>query len=267
MSFHVATFYRFVEIADPPELRRQIHRICEANDILGTCLVAGEGINATVAGSEAGIRALLAELHADARFSQMEVKYSTASERPFRRLKVRLRREIVTLGAPEAAPSVLTGTRVPAAEWDELISDPEVILIDTRNSYEVGIGTFPGAIDPRTRSFGAFKDYVAEHLDPSRDKRIAMFCTGGIRCEKASAYLLTKGFENVYQLEGGILKYLEEIPAERSSWQGECFVFDRRVALLTGLAEGTYRLCWDCGMPLPDDAKCECATSSAVRAR
>jgi UPF0176 protein len=267
VTFHVATFYKFVEIESPPQLRDWLVALCQAHGIIGSILVADEGINATISGSQHGVMALVAELQADPRFREMEVKYSTALERPFMKTRIRLRPEIVTLGAPEAKPSQRTGTKVAPAEWDQLLRDPEIVLIDTRNTYEVEIGTFPGAIDPKTESFGAFKDFVAENLRPDRDTKIAMFCTGGIRCEKASAYLLANGFSQVYQLHGGILKYLEDIPPDQSRWQGECFVFDRRVTLVPGLAEGTHRLCWECGDPLPIEADCDCALNRAARLR
>ena len=257
-THHIATFYRFVDIDDRPELQARLRNVCAHLGVTGTILIAPEGINATVAGSEQALCALIDELAADRRFTGITVKWSTANAPPFTRLKVRLRREIVTFGAPEANPAQRTGNRIPPEHWDALIAEPGVVLIDTRNAYEVAVGTFPGAIDPATASFGAFKDFVAANLDPSRDTKIAMFCTGGIRCEKASAYLLAKGFANVSQLEGGILKYLETIPAERSTWLGECYVFDRRVAVRTGLTEGSYRMCWDCGSAYLDGAVCDC---------
>jgi UPF0176 protein len=250
MSVTVTAFYKFVAIADPPALREELLAVARAHGIKGTILIAPEGINATIAGPGAGIRQILVHLRADPRFAGLVSKESYAEAMPFARLKVRLKREIVTLRRPEADPSRHVGTYVKPQDWNDLIADPDVTVVDTRNAYEVGIGTFEGALDPATRSFSEFPDFVAANLDPARHKRVAMFCTGGIRCEKASSYLLSQGFPEVYHLEGGILKYLETVPPEQSLWQGECFVFDERVALEHGVKPGSHAMCKRCGAPV-----------------
>lgn len=252
MSFTVTAFYKFAAISDPPALRERLLDLARAEEIKGTILVAPEGINGTVAGPDAGIRNLLAHLRSDARFADLVSKESYDDAPPFRRLKVRLKREIVTLRRPEADPTKQVGTYVKPEDWNALIADPDVLVLDTRNTYEVAIGTFKDAVDPETRSFGEFPEFVAAHLDPGKHTRVAMFCTGGIRCEKASAYLLSQGFPEVYHLEGGILKYLETVPPEQSLWQGECFVFDRRVALEHGVKPGSHVMCWACGTPVAE---------------
>lgn len=252
MSVTVTAFYKFVAIDDPQALRERIFGLAHAEDIKGTVLVAPEGINGTVAGPDPGIRRLFSHLRNDPRFADLVSKESYVEAPPFGRLKVRLKREIVTLRRPEANPAERVGTYVKPQDWNALLAEPDVVLIDTRNAYEIAIGTFEGAIDPATRTFGEFPDFVAANLDPKRDKRIAMFCTGGIRCEKASAYLLSQGFPEVYHLEGGILKYLETVPPEESLWQGECFVFDERVALAHGVKRGKHVLCRACGTPVPE---------------
>ncbi|MGE0024338.1 MAG: rhodanese-related sulfurtransferase [Hyphomicrobium sp.] len=254
MQLTVTAFYKFVAIADAGALRDRLLAVAATHAIKGTILIAPEGINATVAGPEDGIRALLAELRRDPRFADLVSKESSAAVMPFGRLKVRLKREIVTLRRPEADPARAVGTYVKPEDWNALIAEPDVLLIDTRNAYEVAIGTFEGAIDPATRAFTEFPEFVAAKLDPARDRRIAMFCTGGIRCEKASSYLLAQGFPEVYHLEGGILKYLETVPPEESRWRGECFVFDGRVALEHGLEPGTHVMCEACGAPMAADA-------------
>lgn len=253
MSFTVTAFYKFVTIEDPAGFRPEVLDACRANGIVGTVLLAHEGINATVAGPADGIAAFLAWLRADVRFSDLVSKESYARKQPFGRLKVRLKREIVTLGRPEADPSRCVGIYVKPQDWNALISQDDVVVIDTRNAYEVRIGTFEGARDPGTRTFRQFPGYVKDNLDPALHKRVAMFCTGGIRCEKASAYMLAQGFEQVYHLEGGILKYLESVPREESLWRGECFVFDERVALGHGVTLGTHVMCPECGGPTLED--------------
>jgi UPF0176 protein len=219
--------------------------------VKGTLLLAREGINGTIAGSDGAIEAVLAAIRALPGCGDLDVKESRAAAMPFHRMKVRLKREIVTMGEPDIDP-LDTGHYVAPRDWNALIADPATILIDTRNAYEVGIGTFKGAIDPKTRAFSEFPDFVEANLDPGKHPRVAMFCTGGIRCEKASAYLLSRGFSEVYHLEGGILKYLETVPPEQSLWQGECFVFDERVALGHGVAQGAHVMCPDCGYPILD---------------
>lgn len=253
MSFTVTAFYKFVTIDEPVAFRPEVLDACRANGIVGTVLLAHEGINATVAGPADGIAAFLAWLRADVRFGDLVSKESYAHKQPFGRLKVRLKREIVTLGRPEANPSRCVGTYVKPQDWNALISQEDVVVIDTRNAYEVRIGTFAGARDPGTRTFRQFPGYVKANLDPARHKRVAMFCTGGIRCEKASAYMLAQGFEQVYHLEGGILKYLESVPREESLWRGECFVFDERVALGHGITLGNHVMCPACGGPTLKD--------------
>jgi UPF0176 protein len=245
----VAAFYKFVDIDDPSALQRELRSFCADRDIKGTILIAGEGINATISGPDADITAIVNELRSDARFANLGVKYSYAASHPFQRFKVKVKREIVTFGVPGLRPSALTGHLVDPKDWNALISDPDVVVIDTRNDYEFGIGTFEGARNPRTRNFGEFRDYVSAELQGTPEKKIAMFCTGGIRCEKASSYLLAQGFTDVHQLSGGILRYLEEIPADESLWRGECFVFDKRVALEHGVHQGHHELCGKCGSP------------------
>ena len=249
----VAALYRFVTLEDLPALQSEIKQVCQENDICGTLLLAHEGINGTVGGSEAGIDNLMACLEEKCEISKGEVKFSTASDQPFRRMKVRLKQEIVTLRAPKADPNKQVGTYVDPENWNALMNDPDVTLIDTRNDYETAVGIFKGAIDPDIKTFTEFKDYVEENMDPTKQKKVAMFCTGGIRCEKASSYMLTKGFEEVYHLKGGILKYLENIPKEESLWDGDCFVFDRRVAVGHNLEESPYDLCYGCRYPITEE--------------
>jgi UPF0176 protein len=241
MTYKVAALYQFVSLPDFREIREPLHRVCLELGTKGTLLLAEEGINGTVAGAPEAIDALMAELREGrlfgGRLDNLELKFSTASAMPFGRMKVRLKKEIVTLGDPQADPTKQVGAYVPAAEWNRLIQDPDVILVDTRNDFEVEMGTFEGALDPRIRKFSEFKEFVERELDPSRHRKVAMFCTGGIRCEKASAYMLGQGFAEVYHLKGGILKYLEDVPEAESRWRGGCFVFDERVSLGHGLAE------------------------------
>jgi UPF0176 protein len=249
----VATFYRFVELPDYQALREPLLAFCQSRDIVGTILLASEGLNATVAGPRQALEALLTHLAQDSRLAGLTPRWSVAPQRPFRRMKVKLRREIVTLGVPQARPQQRTGRHVPPAQWNEVISDPDVLVIDTRNDYEIGIGSFAGAVSPNTRNFREFPEYVERELDPARHRRVAMFCTGGIRCEKATALLLEQGFEDVMQLQGGILNYLEQVPEEQSLWWGECFVFDDRVAVDTALAPGSYQQCYACRRPISDE--------------
>jgi UPF0176 protein len=239
--FCVVALYQFIALPDFRELQSPIRDLCASFGIRGTLLLAPEGINGTLAGSDDGIARLVEALNGPdylaGRMDGPELKYSRAEEMPFARLKIRLKKEIVTLAAPEADPTKLVGTYVAPQNWNALLDDPEVVLLDTRNDFEVALGTFDGAIDPNIRRFSDFKKFVAGMPLDARTRKIAMFCTGGIRCEKASAYMLTQGFLEVYHLKGGILKYLEEIPPEASRWHGGCFVFDERVALGHGLAE------------------------------
>jgi UPF0176 protein len=253
MTSAVATFYKFVELTDFAEKRQPLLAYCQSQGIKGTILLAPEGINGTIWGDRQAIDAVMSFLQKDVRLSDLIAKESYSEDSPFDRMKVKLKREIVTLGRPEANPNRQVGTYVSPQAWNALITDPDVIVIDTRNDYEVSIGSFRGAINPQTKSFRQFPDYVQQHLDPSQHKKVAMFCTGGIRCEKASSFMLNQSFQEVYHLKGGILKYLEEVPPDESLWEGECFVFDQRVALQHGLIEGTYEMCRSCGHPISDD--------------
>lgn len=241
MTHKVAALYQFVPLPDFRELKDPLHKLCLDLGIRGTLLLAHEGINGTVAGTEEGIDALMAELRDGAlfrgRLDNLELKFSTAAEMPFKRMKVRLKKEIVTLGDPQTDPLRRVGTYVSPADWNRLLEEPGILLLDTRNEFEVEMGTFEGAVDPRIRRFSEFKDFVRDELDPKQHRKVAMFCTGGIRCEKASSYMLAQGFEEVFHLKGGILKYLEEVPEAESRWKGGCFVFDERVALRHGLVE------------------------------
>ncbi|MFA5593581.1 MAG: rhodanese-related sulfurtransferase [Micavibrio sp.] len=251
----VAALYRFVEITDLPAVQAELKRVCEENDICGTILIAPEGVNGTIAGIGKKLEAIIDCLDRLTGIKSGELKYSTSTGKPFLRMKIRIKKEIITMAAPEADPVKLVGTYVEPEDWNDLIADPEVTLLDTRNDYETAVGIFKGAIDPDIQKFTDFKDFVAQKLDPEKNKKIAMFCTGGIRCEKASSYMLAHGFEEVYHLKGGILKYLEAIPADKSQWDGECFVFDRRVAVGHGLSEGNHAICYGCRYPLKEGDK------------
>lgn len=241
MTYKVAALYQFVPLPDFRELKEPLHRLCQDLGIRGTLLLAHEGINGTVARRDEAIDALMSEMQSGllfaGRLDNLELKYSIATEMPFKRMKVRLKKEIVTLGDPQTNPLRRVGTYVSPDEWNRLMDEPGIVLLDTRNDFEVGMGTFAGAVDPRIARFSEFKDFVRDELDPARHKRVAMFCTGGIRCEKASSYMLAQGFEEVFHLKGGILKYLEDVPQTESRWNGECFVFDERIALGHGLVE------------------------------
>ncbi len=241
MTYQVAAFYQFAALPDFRELREPLRVLCAGLGLKGSVLLAHEGINGTLAGEAGAIGELVGQLRGgglfDGRLDRLELKFSQAKAMPFQRLKIRLKKEIVTLGAAEADPTRQVGTYVDPADWNDLIAAPGTLLIDTRNAFEVAMGTFAGAVDPGIRRFGQFKDFAARHLDPEKHRRIAMFCTGGIRCEKASSYLMSRGFAEVYHLKGGILKYLEGVPEADSRWRGECFVFDERVALGHGLRE------------------------------
>jgi UPF0176 protein len=251
----VAALYKFVALQDCAELRTPMLAAMKAHGIKGTLLLAPEGINGTISGVRAGLDAFLAWLKSDARFAGVEHKESLCDEQPFYRSKVKLKREIVTMGDPAVNPNEIVGAYVTPKDWNALISDPEVLLIDTRNDYEVQLGTFEGAINPRTRSFGEFPEFVARELADQKQRKVAMFCTGGIRCEKASSYLIAQGFREVHHLRGGILKYLEDVPERESRWRGDCFVFDSRVAIGHGLAPSGTELCHGCRMPLEQDAR------------
>ncbi len=249
-SFRVAALYRFCRLDRFEEMRAPLAAFCCARGIKGTLLLAREGINGTVAGTTEAIAELVDHLNAQPELTGFDVKYSNAAEMPFHRMKVRLKREIVTMGVEGIDPLESVGTYVEPAEWNTLISDPETVVIDTRNGYEVALGTFRRALDPQTDSFREFPQWVDEHRGELENRKIAMFCTGGIRCEKATAFVKSLGFDAVFHLKGGILKYLEEVPAEQSLWEGECFVFDERVSVAHGLVEGEAELCRACRHPL-----------------
>jgi UPF0176 protein len=251
----VAALYKFSRLEDFESLREPLLDCCIAAAVKGTILLAREGVNGTIAGPREGIDRVLAYLRRDPRLADLEHKESLDTRMPFHRMKVKLKREIVTMGVEGIDPNEQVGTYVPPAQWNELVNDPEVLLLDTRNDYECSIGTFHGAVDPGTRNFREFPRYVRENLDPKRQRKVAMFCTGGIRCEKASAFMLQQGFAEVYHLEGGILKYLEEIPSEDSTWEGECFVFDDRVAVDHQLRKGHYDQCYACRRPITEADK------------
>ncbi|BAU63613.1 rhodanese domain-containing protein [Stanieria sp. NIES-3757] len=255
MTIVIATFYKFVTLENLSQRRQSLREFCQKHDLKGTILLATEGINGTIAGSRENIDKVFAYLRSESKFADLEYKESYSEVCPFERLKVKIKSEIVTFGVSEVAPSQKVGTYVAPQEWNKIISDSEVVVIDTRNDYEVEIGTFKRANNPQTESFREFPEYVAKNLDPQKHQKVAMFCTGGIRCEKASSYLLSQGFKEVYHLKGGILKYLEEVPAEESLWEGECFVFDERVAVKQGLEPGSYDLCYACGHPISEADK------------
>ncbi len=251
----VAALYKFVTLDDFLELREPLLDQCAASGIKGTLLLAHEGINGTIAGTREGVDEVLAFLKQDPRLAELEHKESYDDHMPFHRMKVKLKKEIVTMGVEKIDPNEVVGTYVQPRDWNALVNDPEVVLIDTRNDYEVGIGSFAGAADPHTTTFREFPAYVRKNYDPKKNRKVAMFCTGGIRCEKASAFMLKEGFEEVYHLEGGILKYLEEVPPEDSIWEGECFVFDSRVAVNHQLEKGQYDQCYGCRHPITEQDK------------
>ncbi|MBU2959709.1 rhodanese-related sulfurtransferase [Citreicella sp. C3M06] len=278
--FTVCALYHFTRFDDPAGLQGPLLDCCRAHAVTGTLLLAGEGINGTIAGPRAGIDAVLLHIRALPGCADLEWKLSNAQDRPFARMKVRLKREIVTMGQPDVDPRSRVGHYVEPSDWNELIRSPDVAVIDTRNDYEVAIGTFEGAIDPQTDSFRDFPAWWEANRERFHNKRIAMFCTGGIRCEKSTNWLLGQGVEEVFHLKGGILKYLEDIPEDTSAWQGECFVFDGRVSVGHGLREGPHLLCHACRRPmLPDDRsrpeyehgvschKCISETSESDKAR
>lgn len=249
-AVHILALYQFAELTGFADLQEPLRNLCDAEKLQGTLLLAAEGINGTVAGSRQGLEALLTYLQDNVGLNQINAKWSTASTMPFLRMKVRLKNEIVTMGVPGTDPRALNGRRVRGQQWNALLDDPEVLVIDTRNDYEIDVGTFPGAISPRTEHFREFPQFVEEHLDPQKHRKVAMFCTGGIRCEKATHHLLKSGFNEVYHLDGGILQYFEDMPAQDNRWQGECFVFDGRVSVDKELRPGSYTQCHACRHPL-----------------
>lgn len=251
----VTALYRFAKFPDFESFREPLQSLMVKEGVKGTLLLATEGINGTIAGSQQGIDAVIAWLESDDRFTGIEVKESYVNNNPFYRTKVKLKREIVTMGIEGIDPNDIVGTYVDPGDWNKLISDPEVLLLDTRNDYEVEIGTFENAVNPDTETFREFPDYVSKELDPKKQKKVAMFCTGGIRCEKSTAYLKQQGFEEVFHLKGGILNYLEQVPEEESMWQGECFVFDNRVTVNHKLEKGHYDQCHACRLPITEKDK------------
>jgi UPF0176 protein len=255
-DFLTAAFYKFVELPDFAELKAPLLACCEANDVKGIILLATEGINSTIAGPAAGVQAVLAYLRRDPRLADLQHKEAWSAKSPFYRMKVRLKREIVTMGVPGISPTQMAGTYVKPEDWNALLADPDVVVIDTRNDYEVGIGTFAGALNPDIKSFAMLPQWVQQapalHPASGNKPKVAMFCTGGIRCEKSTAFMRSQGFDEVYHLEGGILKYLESVSESQSRWQGQCFVFDERVSVGHGLVPGPHGLCRACRQPLDD---------------
>tara|TARA_B100001123_G_scaffold147734_1_gene171133 strand:- start:3835 stop:4767 length:933 start_codon:yes stop_codon:yes gene_type:complete len=253
----IAAFYKFIEWDNLKKKKSDLERLCLKNNIVGTILLANEGINGTIAGSEGSVLAVIEGLKNDPLLTDIEPKFSKAEGAVFKRMKVRLKKEIVSMGMESISPANLKGKTVQANDWNKVISNPETLVIDTRNKYECAIGTFKGSLDPKTKSFREFPEWSKNNLEAIMKKegktKVAMFCTGGIRCEKASSFLLKEGIEEVYQLEGGILKYLENISPDQSLWEGECFVFDERVSIQHGLVEGNFSMCHACRMPIDDD--------------
>ncbi len=252
-DFVVAALYKFVRLENIRDLKQSLLHFCQGHGIMGTLLLAAEGVNGTIAGTRSAIDAFKDFFQKDRRFEGWEYKESFAPEMPFYRLKIKLKKEIVTLGVPGVDPTQEVGTYVTPVDWNQLIQDPNVVVIDTRNAYEVAIGTFKNALNPETASFRQFPDYVQKNLNPQEHKKIAMMCTGGIRCEKASSYMKQMGFEEVYHLKGGILSYLEKVPASESLWEGECFVFDQRTAVGTGLELSDFSTCHACRYPVSEE--------------
>ncbi|MFT5431066.1 MAG: UPF0176 protein [Myxococcota bacterium] len=266
-GYLIAALYKFATFPDFEEQREPLLEVCKVNDVIGSILLAPEGINGTLAGSPEGVRAVIDHLRADERFADLETKESTASSAPFQRMKVKLKREIVTMGVPAIDPNELVGTYVAPENWNALLVDPNLILIDSRNDYEVAIGTFKGARNPEIKTFREFPEWLRAELDLKSAPKVAMFCTGGIRCEKSTAFLKQEGVAEVFHLKGGILKYLETVPEEESLWEGECFVFDQRVSVCHGLREGNYELCRACGDPVSAEDKHEAEFVEGVQCR
>lgn len=253
MAYTVAAFYRFTPLADASACHDAYRRALAPLGLCGTLLVAPEGINGMIAGSADAIEMMLSILGEQTGLLRAAVKFSSADDKPFTRLKIRLKREIITFNQPSADPSLLPGTYVAPKDWNRILDDPDVFVLDTRNLYEIAIGTFANANDPQIESFTDFAAYVRTKLNPAKNKKIAMYCTGGIRCEKAAAFMRAEGFDEVYHLQGGILKYLEEVPVSESRWQGDCYVFDKRMAVGHGLVTGKYSMCFCCGYPISAD--------------
>ncbi len=255
MSYQVTTFYRFTPLTNLEDKQQRWLAYCQQARVNGTILMATEGINATIAGDASRVAAVIKFLETELGSGPLSCRHAACEQRPFQRLKVKIKPEIVTFGHPEVDPNQQTGTYVDPHGWNQILQDPDIVVIDTRNHHEVAIGQFQAATNPQTANFRQFSDFVDHQLDPRQTPKVAMYCTGGIRCEKASSYLLQQGFDVVYHLKGGILNYLETIPPEQSLWQGECFVFDERVAVKTGLAEGSYEICACCGYPLSPEER------------
>lgn len=253
--FLTAALYKFVELPDFAELKAPLLDCCNNNNVKGTILLAEEGINGTIAGSSEGVHAVLAFLRSDPRFADLVHKESFSEKAPFYRLKIRLKREIVTMGVPDINPRLMAGKYVKPDEWNKLLDDPDVVVVDVRNDFEVSMGTFEGAINPKTKSFSELPEWVRRETALRNKPKVAMFCTGGIRCEKSTAFLRSQGFDEVYHLEGGILKYLETVPEAESRWEGECFVFDERVSVGQDLKPGNYELCRGCRHPISQEDK------------
>ena len=254
----IAALYKFVDIDDTEQLRKKLLERCKSLEIKGTFILSGEGINGTVAGVKESIDSIIDYLKADKRFEDIECKFSADEKIPFYRIKVKIKDELIPIGMEGVDPRKNVGKYVNPSDWNSLINDPETLVIDVRNDYEVEVGTFRGALNPRTQNFREFPEFVRENLNPNKYKKVAMYCTGGIRCEKASSFMLGEGFSDVYHLKGGILKYLEEVPAEESTWEGECFVFDNRTSVDHDLENGVYDLCHNCRYPVsPEDMESE----------
>lgn len=254
-STEVVALYRFVRLDDYENLRDPLLDFCEARGIRGTLLLANEGINGTIAGTQQAISDVIAYLRRDDRLADLDFKISYNTDRPFLRMKVKLKKEIVTMGRPGIDPNQCVGRYASPEQWNDLVDDPDCLVIDTRNDYEVEIGTFKGAINPSTTNFREFPEWVEENLDPSKHKKVAMFCTGGIRCEKSTSLLVSMGFEDVWHLKGGILNYLEKTPVDQTRWDGECFVFDSRVSVDHQLEKGSYDQCYACRFPIDEAQK------------
>jgi UPF0176 protein len=255
LDYVVCAFYHFVRLDDHTALKQPLLKLMQHQGVKGTLLLAAEGINGTVAGKRNAVDHLLTWLRNKEEFKNLVHKESTVEEQPFNRTKVKLKKEIVTMGVEDIDPNHIVGTYVKPQDWNALITDPDMLLVDARNEYEVAIGTFKGALNPETKTFREFPDFAQQNLDKAKHKKIAMFCTGGIRCEKSTAYLKQQGFDEVFHLEGGILKYLEEVPTSETQWEGECFVFDNRVSVDHNLEQGSYDQCYGCRMPITDEDK------------
>ncbi|MDH3645716.1 MAG: rhodanese-related sulfurtransferase [Gammaproteobacteria bacterium] len=255
MTNVVISFYQFVRLPDCEQLREPLLGCCRENDLRGTILLAPEGINGTLAGRRDGIENVLDFIRSDPRLAELEYKESVSEEMPFHRMKVKTKKEIVTMGVADTDPARLVGTYLDAKAWNEILADPDVVVIDTRNEYEVSIGTFPNSVSPETKAFREFPDYARRKLADKKSQKIAMFCTGGIRCEKATSFLKANGFESVFHLHGGILRYLETVPEKENLWDGECFVFDDRVSVDKGLNKGRYDMCHACRRPINEADK------------